>query len=215
MKHFRFVFAVLLLIGATAVIVSCSSDDEQDISSEAKAYSYTPEQIHKIQTFMDEYDVKLPGLVTSSDQPLPTVDDMLDLVKTIASMQSVVSHPVDMVKNSVTFSNVAKNNLMMSSDVETYSGSTGGDAYEKEATIKYTIVWKDVDLCRGYGEVNVTQMDIDDSVSKWYINYLYLSYSFSGAYTFNYSLHFSASIKSGSKSYSFEIPGSCNMVSGK
>ena len=64
MKHFRFIFAVLLLIGATAVIVSCSSDDEQDISSEAKAYAYTPEEMQKIQTFMDEYEVSLPGLVT-------------------------------------------------------------------------------------------------------------------------------------------------------
>lgn len=43
MKHFRFIFAVLLLIGATAVIVSCSSDEYQTNNSEAKAYSYTPE----------------------------------------------------------------------------------------------------------------------------------------------------------------------------
>ena len=214
MKHFHVIFAALLLIGATALMVSCSSDEEQETTSEAKAYSYTPEQIHKIQTFMDEYEVSLPGLVTSSDQPLPTVDDMLDLVKTIASIQSAVRHPVDMTKNSVTFSNVAKNNLMMSSDVETYSGSTGGETTKEGATIKYGIAWKNVDLCRGYGEVKVTKMDIDDSRSSWYINYKDLSYGFSGAYTLNYSLKFTASKKSGRYSYSFEVPGSCNMFSG-
>ncbi len=215
MKHIRFIFAPLLLVGATALIVSCSSDEEQDNTSEAKVYAYTPDEMQKIQTFMDEYDVNLPGLVTSSAQPLPTVDDMIDLVKTIASMQTAVSHPVDMTKNSVTFSNVAKNNLMMSSAVETYTGSTGGEAKEKGATISYAIAWKDVDLCRGYGDVKVTKMDIDDSRSSWNINYIYLSHSFSGAYTLNYTLHFTASIKIGRKSYSFEIPGSCNMSSGK
>lgn len=215
MKHFRFIFAALLLIGATALIVSCSSDEEQGYNSEAKEYAYTPEEMQKIQTFMDEYEVSLPELVTSSNQPLPSVDDMLDLVKTIASIQSAVAHPVDMTKNSVTFSNVAKNNLMMSSDVETYSGSTGGETTKEGATIKYGISWKNVDLCRGYGDVNVTQMDIDDSRSSWYIDFKYISYSFSGAYTLNYTLHFTASKKSGRYSYPFEILGSCNMFSGK
>ena len=65
MKYYRFIFAVLLLIGATAVIVSCSSDEDQTNNSEAKAYSYTPEEMQKIQTFMDEYEVSLPGLVTN------------------------------------------------------------------------------------------------------------------------------------------------------
>lgn len=215
MKHFRFVFAVLLLVGATAVIVSCSSDDEQDISSEAKAYSYTPEQIHKIQTFMDEYDVNLPGLVTSSDQPLPTVDDMLDLVKTIASIQSAVAHPVDMSKNSVTFSNVAKNNLMMSSDVETYSGSTTGNSYNYDATITYEVSWKNVDITRGGGEVKVSHLSIDNSNSKWDINYIGFSYGFSGAYGITYTLKFVASKKINSTgSYPFQVSGGCNMASG-
>lgn len=215
MKHIKMLFAALLLIGATALIVSCSSDEEQDSTSEAKAYSYTPEQIHKIQTFMDEYEVSLPGLVTSSDQPLPSVDDMKDLIKTIASMQSAVRHPVDMTKNSVTFSNVAKNNLMMSSDLETYSGSTSGETSEKDAIIKYSIAWKDVDITRGNGVVEVTSMHIDDSQSNWYINYVGLSHGFAGAYTITYTLRFSASHKKGSEVYSFSVPGSCNMVSGK
>ena len=215
MKHNKIFLTVLLLISATVLIVSCSSDENQDYNSETKEYAYTPEEMQKIQTFMDEYEVSLPGLVTSSEQPLPTVDDMHDLVKTIASLQSAGSHPVDMTKNSVTFSNVAKNNLMMSSDVETYSGSTGGETTKEGAIIKYGISWNSVDLCRGYGDVKVTQMDIDVSRSSWYIDFKYLSYSFSGAYTLNYTLHFTASKKSGRYSYSFEIPGSCNMFSGK
>ena len=44
---------------------SCSSDEDQTNNSEAKAYSYTPEEMQKIQTFMDEYEVSLPGLVTN------------------------------------------------------------------------------------------------------------------------------------------------------
>lgn len=215
MKHFRFVFAVLLLIGATAVIVSCSSDDEQDISSEAKAYAYTPEEMQKIQTFMDEYEVSLPGLVTSSDQPLPSVDDMLDLVKTIASMQSAVSHPVDMTKNTVIFSNMAKNNLMMSSDVETYKGSISGKETEKGAIIKYSIAWKNVDTSGRNGQVEVTSVEIDDSGSDWSFNYIGFSHSFSGAYTFNYTLKFMASKKLTHYSCPFNISGSCNMSSGK
>lgn len=64
-ETFLFVFAVLLLIGATALIVSCSSDEDQAYNSEAKEYAYTPEEMQKIQTFVDEYEVSLPGLVTN------------------------------------------------------------------------------------------------------------------------------------------------------
>lgn len=64
MKHIKIFFAALLLISSTAMIVSCSSDNEQDISSEVKEYAYTPEEMQKIQTFMDEYEFSLPGLVT-------------------------------------------------------------------------------------------------------------------------------------------------------
>ena len=215
MKHIRLIFAALLLISTTALIVSCSSDEEQDSTSKAKAYSYTPEQIHKIQTFMDEYEVSLPGLVTSSDQPLPSVDDMLDLVKTIASIQSAVSHPVDMAKNSVTFSNVAKNNLMMSSDVETYVGSKKGNSSYEGATITYEIAWKNVDTSGRHGEVEVTSVQVDDSRSDWTLNYTGFSYGFSGAYTFNYTLKFSASKKTSHYSCPVKISGSCNMFSGK
>ena len=211
----KYIFAALLLIGATALIASCSSDEEQNVTSEAKAYSYTPEQIHKIQTFMDEYEVSLPGLVTSSDQPLPSVDDMLDLVKTIASIQSAVAHPVDMGKNSVTFSNVAKNNLMMSPAVETYSGSTNGSSYNYGATINYIVSWKNVDITRGGGEVKVSHLSIDDSNSKWDINYVGFSYGFSGAYGITYTLKFVASKKLNSTgSYPFQVSGGCNMASG-
>ena len=65
MKHIKIFFAALLLISSTAMIVSCSSDNEQDISSEAKEYAYTPEEMQKIQTFMNEYEVSLPGLMTN------------------------------------------------------------------------------------------------------------------------------------------------------
>ena len=64
MKHIKIFFAALLLISSTTMIVSCSSDNEQDVSSEAKEYAYTPEEMQKIQTFMDEYEFSLPGLVT-------------------------------------------------------------------------------------------------------------------------------------------------------
>ena len=216
MKHFRIIFAALLLISATALIVSCSSDEEQGYNSEAKEYAYTSEEMQKIQTFMEEYEVSLPGLVTSSEQPLPSVDDMLDLVKTIASLQSAVSHPVDMAKNSATFSNMAKNNLVMSSDVETYSGSTSGTSYNYNATINYTVSWKNVDITRGGGEVKVSNVNIDDSNSKWDINYIGFSYGFSGAYYITYTLKFVASKKLNSTgSYPFQISGSCNMFSGK
>lgn len=215
MKQIRVIFAALLLIGATVLIVSCSSDEEQDFTSEAKEYAYTPEEMQKIQTFMDEYEVSLPGLVTSSDQPLPTVDDMIDLVKTIASIQSAVAHPVDMAKNSVTFSNVAKNNLMIGSDVETYSGSTTGKSYNYGATINYEVSWKNVDITRGGGEVKVSNLSVDDSNSKWDINYVGFSYGFSGAYGINYTLKFVASKKLNSTgSYPFQVSGGCNMVSG-
>ncbi len=215
MKHIKIFLTVLLLIGATVLIASCSSDENQDYNSETKEYAYTPEEMQKIQIFMDEYEVSLPGLVTSSEQPLPSVDDMLDLVKTIASLQSAVSHPVDMAENSVTFSNMVKNNLMMSSDVETYSGSTSGGKTEKGATINYTIAWKNVDLSGRHGQAEVTSMEIDDSNSEWNIDYVGFSYSFSGAYTINYTLKFSASKKKGYNSCSFSISGSCNMFSGK
>ncbi len=205
----------MLLVGATALIVSCSSDEEQDDTSEAKEYAYTPDEMQKIQTFMDEYDVNLPGLVTSSAQPLPTVDDMLDLVKAIASMQTAVSHPVDMIKNTVTFSNMAKNNLMMSSEVETYSGSVSGEATEKGATIKYGLAWKNVDTSGRYGQVELTSLQVDDSRSNWSFNYIGFSYGFSGAYTFNYTLNFIASKKSAHYSCPFTISGSCNMFSGR
>ncbi len=215
MKQIRVIFAALLLVSATALIVSCSSDEEQYNNSEAKEYAYTPEELQKIQTFMEEYEVSLPELVTSSSEPLPSVDDMLDLVKTIASLQSAVRHPVDQAKNSVTFSNVAKNNLMLSSDVETYSGSTSGSSYNYNATINYVVSWKNVDITRGGGEVKVSSLSIDDSNSKWDINYVGFSYGFSGAYGINYTLKFVASKKLYSTgSYPFQISGSCNMVSG-
>ena len=214
MKHIKIFFAALLLISATVLIVSCSSDGEQDITSEAKEYAYTPEEMQKIQTFMDEYEVSLPGLVTSSDQPLPSVDDMKDLIKTIASMQSAVRHPVNMAKNSITFSNEAKNNLMMSSAVETYDGSTGGETNYEGAIIKYKIAWKNVDTSGRNGQVEVTSLQVDDSRSDWTLNYTGFSYGFSGAYTFNYTLKFSASKKTSHYSCPFKISGSCNMFSG-
>ncbi len=215
MKNVKIFFAALLLVSATALIVSCSSDEEQYNNSEAKEYAYTPEELQKIQTFMEEYEVSIPELVTSSSEPLPSVDDMLDLVKTIASLQSAVRHPVDQAKNSVTFSNVAKNNLMLSSDVETYSGSTSGEKTEKGATIKFGIAWKNVDLSGRHGQAEVTSMEIDDSHSEWNIDFVGFSYTFSGAYTINYTLKFSASKKKGYNGCSFSISGSCNMFSGK
>ena len=141
---------------------------------------------------------------------------MLDCIRFERSFSPFETKSETLVtKNTVIFSNMAKNNLMMSSDVETYKGSISGKETEKGAIIKYSIAWKNVDTSGRNGQVEVTSVEIDDSGSDWSFNYIGFSHSFSGAYTFNYTLKFMASKKLTHYSCPFNISGSCNMSSGK
>lgn len=177
-KNFIPVFVAVVAMGM--VMAGCTA--EEDGSADGKVYKYTEAQLQEIADLQEEYGVTLTSFVKESDEPLPTMEDMQNLIAQVAELQSAFKNATRRTDESVAFSNVRKgvHPLMTDSGIETYSGKKSGDFDSRYGRYSFTIKWSGLDFTRGNG--SVTLEHDEDADYPWRIILKHWEYHLEGGY---------------------------------
>ena len=195
----KFLLTTCLL---ATVLTSCSSDYEEENSTNQKVQEYTPAEIQKIKQMQEDYEVKF-DIPKQSNKPLPTMEEMEELCKIIAGMNTS-KKDTKREGNSIVCSRNNRSVRRSFSDAQEYSGGYSGSGsleYNKPGspygsydfgTFDYIIQWSKTNSS-GCGSVSgdVTHIRTENSYF-WSIDYTGFSYYYDGAFHIHYCFHFEA-----------------------
>ena len=198
--------ATSLMVATAGMFVSCSADDDT-LTSEQSAYSYSASEVQEILELQEEYGVKF-SFQQSGNVPLPSIKKMEELCKIITTMQSSTNHGIK-GKNSVHFSNARKRSSKIEYGGENYSGSwKDSDSANKYGTFEYEIFWEDIiPTFEDEGEVGFTILS-EPNVKDTYFDYSF-SYDIEGSGTIVYTIHVTVTFGNSLTTSSFDIKGEC------
>lgn len=189
MKNLVTAFFCCLMV---ALCMSCSSDSDESPVSECKEYKYSNEEIRQINKLKEDYNVDFEN-PSKSDKPLPTIKEMEELCKMIASLNSSARKTT---RNGNSITNVTPKRVRRRafSDALEYSGSYEGrgtiDNYNCE--FDYKVSWKNTNTS-GCGDVKGEVIQIRESgAGSWRLVYVGFSYEYRASHTLRYTFHFEA-----------------------
>lgn len=227
MKTTRLFLALVAFVGLGIVMAGCSAEEDDDADRTSLTYKYTAAQLQEIADLQEEYGVTLSDLITESDAPLPTVEDMHALISLVASFQQAPERQIGKTNNGIMYSNGGcQHSMFLSPNVETYSGSKKESQTNNYGTFEFTVTWNNVPNTGGGGDVSVEVTKAEDPKHIWNIEYQRFRCSFSGFYGLNYTLIFVAwkNVREYDQKlgrtvdrtyrYTFNVSGGCNMSSG-
>lgn len=212
MKTTKLFLALVVFVAMGMVMAGCSAEVNDDAAGGSKTYKYTAAQPQEIADLQEEYGVKLNSFATESDEPLPTVEEMKNLVAMIAEMQGTLAHTTSRGENRLKYSNDIKRNhlMMVSPELETYKGSHTGSTSNYTGSFSYTISWNFVGPKNDNGTFNLVHEEY--SVSGWDVSYLHWHHYFVGSNKLGFTISYCAvpSGKVNPKNY-FDISGTCEL----
>ena len=196
MKNLVTTFLCCLMV---ALCMSCSSDSDEFPVSECKEYKYSNEEIMQINKLKEDYNVDFEN-PSKSDKPLPTIKEMEELCKMIASLNSSARKTT---RNGNSITNVTPKRVRRRafSDALEYSGSYEGrgtiDNYNCE--FDYKVSWKNTNTS-GCGDVKGEVIQIRESgAGSWRLVYVGFSYGYAASHTLRYTFLFEANYIGGYK----------------
>lgn len=170
-----------------AFCLSCASDVDDMPSQENVVNKYSEAEIHKIKQLQEDYEVEF-SIPNSSTEPLPSIDEIEELCKMVAKMNTATKHGVK-DGNTVRFS-VPHRTRSLSRANESHSGSfkTTG-TIDDYAYFDYEITWSTSG--ESYTDVQGKVISIT-CFSGWDLCFNRFSASPNGLYKISYTFYFDA-----------------------